>query len=151
MSNPPSLVSAVSYRDPKAALAWLEAAFGFELVFLVEGADASVTHAEMTHGASRLMVGGEWSPAHVSPRSIGGKVTQTIHIYIEGDVDDHCRRAAAAGADIIEPPATQFYGARTYRCRDLEGHLWTVSADVEAVSVDEMEARGGVKITVREP
>lgn len=148
MSNPAGLVSAVTYRDPKAALAWLEAAFGFELTFLIEGEDASVAHAEMTHGASRLMVGGEWSPAHVSPGSIGGKVTQTVHIYVEGDVDAHCRTAAAAGAEIVQPPETQFYGARTYRCRDLEGHIWTVSADVEAVSMDEMEARSGLKISV---
>lgn len=148
MSNPAGLVSAVTYRDPKAALAWLEAAFGFELTFLIEGEDASVAHAEMSHGGSRLMVGGEWSPAHASPASIGGKVTQTVHIYIEGDVDAHCRTAAAAGAEILQPPETQFYGARTYRCRDLEGHLWTVSADVETVSMEEMEARSGLKITV---
>lgn len=148
MSNPAGLVSAVTYRDPKAALAWLEAAFGFELTFLIEGEDASVAHAEMSHGGSRLMVGGEWSPAHASPASIGGKITQTVHIYIEGDVDAHCRTAAAAGAEILQPPETQFYGARTYRCRDLEGHLWTVSADVETVSMDEMEARSGLKITV---
>lgn len=148
MSNSPGLVSAVSYRDPKAALAWLEAAFGFELVFLVEGDDASVAHAEMIHGASRVMIGGEWSPAHASPSSIGGKVTQTVHIYIDGDVDAHCHRAQAAGAEILAPPQTQFYGARTYRCRDPEGHLWTVSADVETVSVEEMEKRSGLKITV---
>lgn len=148
MSNPAGLVSAVTYRDPRAALAWLEAAFGFELTFLIEGEDASVAHAEMSHGGSRLMVGGEWSPAHASPASIGGKVTQTVHIYIEGDVDAHCRTAAAAGAEILQPPETQFYGARTYRCRDLEGHLWTVSADVETVSMDEMEARSGLKITL---
>ncbi|MCA0358806.1 MAG: VOC family protein [Proteobacteria bacterium] len=151
MSNPAGLVSAVTYRDPKAALAWLEAAFGFELTFLIEGEDASVAHAEMSHGASRLMVGGEWSPAHASPASMGGKVTQTVHIYIDSDVDAHCRRAAEAGAEILQAPETQFYGARTYRCRDLEGHLWTVSADVEVVSMDEMEARSGLKITVGKP
>ena len=87
MSNPAGLVSAVTYRDPKAALAWLEAAFGFDLVFLIEGADASVAHAEMSHGASRVMIGGEWSTAHASPASLSGKTTQTIHVYIEGDVD----------------------------------------------------------------
>lgn len=151
MSNPAGLVSAVTYRDPKAALAWLEAAFGFELTFLIEGEDASGAHAEMSHGASRLMVGGEWSPAHASPASMGGKVTQTVHIYIDSDVDAHCRRAAEAGAEILQAPETQFYGARTYRCRDLEGHLWTVSADVEVVSMDEMEARSGLKITVGKP
>jgi uncharacterized glyoxalase superfamily protein PhnB len=151
MANSPSLVSAVTYRDPKAALAWLEAAFGFELTFLIEGEDASVAHAEMSHGGSRLMVGGQWSPAHASPATLDGRVTQTVHIYIDGDVDAHCRAAAAAGAEILQPPETQFYGARTYRCRDLEGHIWTVSADVEAVSIEEMEKRSGLKIAVAKP
>ena len=30
------LISAVCYRDPKAALKYLEAAFGFELTMLIE-------------------------------------------------------------------------------------------------------------------
>lgn len=141
------LVSALSYRDPRAAIAWLETAFGFELTFLVEDADGNVGHSELSFGASAIMVGGEWSENHASPASIGGKNTQSVHIRMTGDVDAHCARARAAGAQIIAEPETQFYGDRTYRCRDPEGHIWTVGAPVEEVSIAEMEARSGHKIS----
>ncbi len=142
------LTSAVVYRDPRAALAWLEKAFGFELAFLVEDAEGNVGHSEMTFGASTIMVGNEWSQNHASPASLGGKNTQTVHIQIPGDVDAHCARARAAGAEILVEPATQFYGDRTYRCRDPEGHIWTVAAKVEDVSIADMEARSGHRITM---
>ena len=139
--------SALFYQDPKAALAWLEKAFGFELVMLLEDADGAVAHSQMEFGDSYIMVGQEWSDDHKSPRSIGGKNTQTVHIQVEGDLDAHCERARAAGAEIIAEPETQFYGDRTYRCRDLEGHIWTVSQTVANVSREEAEAASGLKIT----
>ena len=44
-------------------------------------------------------------------------------------------------------PADQFYGDRTYRCRDPEGHIWTVGQNVTTVSREEAEAASGLKIT----
>ncbi|ODT61039.1 MAG: glyoxalase [Phenylobacterium sp. SCN 69-14] len=141
------LSSAVVYRDPKAALAWLEKAFGFELAMLLEDADGNLAHSQMEFGDSYIMVGQEWSDDHKSPSSIGGKNTQTVHIQIDSDLDAHCERARSAGAEIIAEPETQFYGDRTYRCRDPEGHIWTVSQTFKAVSREEAEAASGLKIT----
>ena len=143
----PSLSSALCYLDPRAALAWLERAFGFEVSMLIEDADGNIAHSEMSFGGGVVMIGNEWSADHKSPRSIGGKNTQTVHIQIETDVDAHCERARAAGAEIIVEPETQFYGDRTYRCRDPEGHIWTVAQTVETVTREEMEAATGLKIT----
>jgi uncharacterized glyoxalase superfamily protein PhnB len=140
------LTSALCYKDPKAALKWLEAAFGFELVLLIEDGDGNLAHSQMTLGEANVMVGNEWSADHASPASLGGKNTQTVHIHIEDDVDVHCERARAAGAEILMEPATQFYGDRTYRCRDLEGHIWTVGQTVKAVTREEAEAATGLKI-----
>jgi uncharacterized glyoxalase superfamily protein PhnB len=146
----PHLTPSVCYRDPKAALAWLEEAFGFELVFLVEDAEGNLGHSEMRFGNACVMVGNEWSDDHKSPASVGGKNTQTVHISLsEGDLDAHCERARAAGAVILVEPANQFYGDRTYRCKDPEGHIWTVSQPVETVSIEEMERRSGLKIDSR--
>ena len=139
--------SALFYQDPKAALAWLEKAFGFELVMLLEDADGNVAHSQMEFGDSYVMIGQEWSADHKSPKSVGGKNTQTVHVQIEGDVDAHFARAKAAGAEIMAEPETQFYGDRTYRCRDPEGHIWTVSQTVASVSREEAEAASGLKIT----
>jgi len=143
----PRLTSALCYKDPKAALAWLEAAFGFELVLLIEDSEGNLGHSQMALGGSHVMVGNEWSVDHASPASVGGKNTQTVHIHIDEDVDAHCQRARAAGAEILQEPATQFYGDRTYRCRDLEGHIWTIGQTVKAVTREEAGAATGLKIT----
>ncbi|KRB52758.1 MAG: VOC family protein [Pseudomonadota bacterium] len=139
--------SALFYQDPKAALAWLEKVFGFELAMLLEDAEGNLVHSQMTFGDGCVMIGQEWSADHKSPKSVGGKNTQTVSIEIETDIDAHFERAKAAGAVIDAAPETQFYGDRTYRCRDLEGHIWTVSQNVKTVSREEAEAITGLKIT----
>jgi uncharacterized glyoxalase superfamily protein PhnB len=141
-----ALTSALCYRDPKAALKFLEAAFGFELVMLIEDNAGNLAHAEMSFGDGLVMIGNEWTAQHKSPASIDGFNTQSLHIHLEGDIDAHCERARAAGAEILMEPADQFYGDRTYRCRDPEGHFWTVGAPVRAVSVEEAEAESGLKV-----
>ena len=139
--------SALFYQDPKAALAWLEKAFGFELTMLLEDAEGNLAHSQMSFGDGYVMIGQEWSDDHKSPKSVGGKNTQTVNIQIDTDIDAHFERAKAAGAVILAGPETQFYGDRTYRCADPEGHMWTVSQTVQAVSREEAEAASGLKIT----
>ncbi|WP_430419235.1 VOC family protein [Phenylobacterium sp.] len=141
------LMSAVCYRDPKAALTFLEAAFGFELAMLIEDDQGALVHSEMRFGNAAIMIGHEWSEDHKSPSSLGGKNTQTVHIQIDSDVDAHCARARSAGFEILMEPATQFYGDRTYRARDPEGHIWTVAQNVQAVTREEAEVVSGLKIT----
>ena len=141
-----SLTSALCYRDPKAALKWLEAAFGFELVMLIEDNDGNLAHSEMSFGDSLVMIGAEWTEKHKSPASIDGFNTQSVHIHLEDDVDAHCERARAAGAEIIQEPTDQFYGERQYRARDPEGHVWTFSQPIRSVSREEAERLSGLSI-----
>ncbi|MDZ4373111.1 MAG: VOC family protein [Phenylobacterium sp.] len=143
----PSLISALVYRDPKAALSFLEAAFGFELFMLIEDDQGNLAHSEMRFGEAAIMIGSEWSDDHKSPSSLGGKVTQSVHIRLETDINAHCERARAAGMEILAEPQQQFYGDASYRCRDPEGHIWTVSQTVRTVSREEAEAASGLKIT----
>lgn len=139
--------SALFYQDPKAAIDWLQQAFGFELTMLLEAPDGSIAHCQMGFGDSMVMIGAEWTEDHKSPKSIGGRNTQTVSIQIDDDIDAHCARARAAGAEIHAEPETQFYGDRTYRCRDPEGHIWNVSQTVQVVSREAAEAASGLKIT----
>jgi len=145
------LSSAVSYQDPKAAFRWLEAAFGFEPLFVLLDADGNLAHSEMGFGASTLMVGSEWTDDHKSPKSIGGKNTQSVHIQLAAgeDIDAHCEKARAAGADILAEPDTQFYGDRTYRAKDPEGHIWTFGVTVEEKTAGEWDAEGGFTTKTR--
>jgi uncharacterized glyoxalase superfamily protein PhnB len=142
----PSFSSALCYRDPKAALKWLAAAFGFEAVMVITDAEGNVAHSEMRFGNGLVMIGSEWSADHKSPASISSKNTQTVHVHLDEDIDRHCARAKAAGAEIIQAPETQFYGDRTYRARDPEGHIWTFGQTVKTVTREEAEKASGLKI-----
>lgn len=145
----PTFTTAVTYRDPKAALSWLERAFGFEVTMAIEGPDEApeMCHYEMAiDGRGRLVLGGEWADWARSPASAGGVNTQTTHVALAGDLDAHCERARAAGAEIAAEPEDQFYGDRTYRAVDLEGHVWTFSAHVREVTRAEAEAAIGQPI-----
>jgi uncharacterized glyoxalase superfamily protein PhnB len=136
-------VPALSYRDPKAALDWLARAFGFELTMAIDGpdGDAAQGHYEMAFGGrGRIMVGAEWNEWMRSPASGDGHTSCSVHVDVARDIDAHCERARAAGATIVAEPSDQFYGDRTYRCTDLEGHHWTFSMHVRDVSREEAEA-----------
>lgn len=146
----PVFTASVHYRDPKAALAWLEEAFGFEVTMAIDGPpDApEMCHYEMSSaGQGRVMVGAEWAAWIRSPASIGGTNTQSLHVHLPSGLDEHCERARAAGATIAAEPEDQFYGDRTYRTIDPEGHCWTFSAHVRDVSRAEAETAIGQPIT----
>lgn len=122
----PPISPSVCYRDPVAALKWLESAFGFEPRIVVLGADETLVHAELGYHGGVIGVGRAWSPDHASPRDMGGKNTQTVHVQLREDVDAHYERAKAAGAEILLAPTDQTYGDRNYICRDPEGHIWSI-------------------------
>ena len=141
-----SLSSAVVYKDPWAALDWLEKAFGFERSMVITGKDGKLGHSEMRFGDGTINVASEWADFLASPASAGGKNTQMIDVHLKESIDAHCARARAAGAVILQEPADQFYGDRTSRARDPEGHVWTFGQTVRHVSREEAEEASGLKI-----
>ncbi len=149
--RPKGLSSAVCYVDSKAAFRWLEEAFGFEPLMVILDADENLAHSEMSYGHSVVMIGNEWSQDHKSPKSLGGKNTQTVHVQLArgDDIDAHCERARKAGAEILQEPDTQFYGDRTYRARDPEGHIWTFGVTVEEIGPDKWDAASGMTTRTR--
>ena len=141
----PTFGSAVFYKDPVAALDWLEKAFGFERMMVITDAKGNLAHSEMKFGDGYIMIGSEWAEFVASPASVGAKNTQSLHVHLKDGIDDHCQRARAAGAVIVREPADQFYGDRTYMAIDLEGHHWTFSQAVKQVSTAQMEQATGAK------
>ncbi|MBA0047169.1 VOC family protein [Mycobacterium sp. NPDC050853] len=146
MSTRPSFASAVVYQDPSAALDWLEKAFGFERSMVITDSEGKLEHSEMRFGDCYLMVGSEWDETVASPKSVGGRCTQSIHVHLDEDVDAHCEQAQSAGAEILMPPTDQFYGDRVYRARDPEGHVWAFAQTMRAVSREDAEKASGLKI-----
>ena len=108
------------YRDAAAAMEFLASAFGFETVTCWLGDDGAVVHAEMRYDDAVLMLG---SGAHDEPSGVG------VYAVVE-DVDAHCSRASAAGADIVFGPEDTDWGTRRYRCRDPEGYEWSFGSYV---------------------
>lgn len=145
----PVFTSAVFYRDPKGALQWLERAFGFEVTMAIDGPpDApEQCHYEMScRGRGRIMIGAEWDDWVSSPAALGGRNTQTVHVQLPDGLDEHCAGARAAGATIAAGPKDQFYGDRSYRAVDLEGHRWTFATKLREVSKAEAEEALGQPI-----
>lgn len=145
MADRPTFIPSVIYKDNRAALKWLQNAFGFEPSEVLTDSDGKIVHAEMSHGDGVVMIGSEWFDWTKSPASVGGKNTQRIHVRLERDIDGHCARARAAGAVIAMEPADQFYGDRTYMAVDPEGHHWSFAQPVRQVSNADMERESGYK------
>ena len=110
------------YKDCAAALDFLAEAFRFEEVLRYTGEAGYVNHAETRiNGASVYM--GDPGDQYRNPKELGQE-TVGIYVLIDEDVDAHCERARAAGAEIVEEPADQDYGHRRYTAIDPEGHHW---------------------------
>lgn len=143
---------AVFYKDPMAAIDWLQRVFGFEVASLITDPEGNLAHSELTFRGGALTVGGEWEgvivgPARMrSPATVEGINTQFVRIQLEDGLDAHCEHARAEGANITDGPEDQFYGSRTYRVVDPEGHVWNFSQDVRVVGVEEMEKATGLKV-----
>jgi uncharacterized glyoxalase superfamily protein PhnB len=148
----PTFSPAVFYRDPMAALKWLERVFGFEVTTLVTDASGKLAHSEVSFRGGVLHVGGEWEgtmvgPARMrSPATVEGINTQFVGVRLADGIDDHFAHAKAEGAQVTAEPEDQFYGARTYRVVDPEGHVWSFSQEVRVVSIEEMEKATGLKV-----
>jgi uncharacterized glyoxalase superfamily protein PhnB len=82
---------------------------------------------------------------------VSGKNTQSVHVQLaeDDDIDAHCAQARKAGAEIIQEPETQFYGDRSYRARDPEGHIWTFGVTVKKMTPAQWDEASGLKTQVR--
>jgi uncharacterized glyoxalase superfamily protein PhnB len=61
-----------------------------------------------------------------------GEVTHSVKVRVE-DVNGHCERARAHGAQILTEPTDFEYGEREYEAADPWGHHWGFSETLEDV------------------
>jgi uncharacterized glyoxalase superfamily protein PhnB len=124
-----AIIPTFKYRDAPRAIEFLCAAFGFEKHAVYAGAEGRIDHAQLKLGSDFIMLGSagndETWPSK-TPGDLGG-ATGGVYVVLERDedVDAHCARARAAGANIISEPNSPDYGGRTYGAVDLEGYLWS--------------------------
>lgn len=147
MSARPTISPCIWYRDPRAAIAWLEQAFGFEARMIVDDGSGGVIHSELWILDGYVMVVGPPSGAAISPAAFGGRSSQSTHVQLAEGLDDHCERARAAGARIQREPATMPYGDRVYTCLDPEDHPWSFGQTLKVMTPEEMAKATGKTIT----
>jgi uncharacterized glyoxalase superfamily protein PhnB len=123
----PAIVPQVPYQDVRAALAFLERAFGFREILTARlmSAGGVIDHATLAFGGGVIGIGPEGHHGTISPKS-GRIESQYISVYVD-DVDAHHQHAVAAGARIAAELRDYFWGDdghRTYEALDPEGHRW---------------------------
>ena len=110
---------AFRYRDAKAAIEWLQSAFGFEPQEVHENEDGTIAHAELAFGDGLLMIGS-------AKDDMFGERVGSGWAYVAADgIDALHDRAVKAGATIIRPLEDTDYGSRDFTARDLEGNVWS--------------------------
>ncbi|MSR75725.1 MAG: glyoxalase/bleomycin resistance/extradiol dioxygenase family protein [Planctomycetes bacterium] len=143
VKNPPEgnqrIIPYLVYDDAPKAIAYLCRVFGFTERFSMPMGEGKIGHAELElHGETLMLSSAMAEMKLVSPRGLPG-VHAMVAVYVD-DVDAHYARAQAGGAEITEPLKTQFYGDRSYRARDCEGHCWNFATHVKDISPEEMAA-----------
>jgi uncharacterized glyoxalase superfamily protein PhnB len=129
----PTVIPMLAYEDGVAAMAWLEAAFGFTPRAQLLGEGGRLSHGEMETGEGVIMLATP-SPAYQSPRhhrescdaarewSEVPYIIDGVLVYVD-DATAHFERAREKGATILSALETDEHGKR-YRAEDIEGHRW---------------------------
>ena len=143
VDNPPAgnqrIIPYLSYADAPAAVEFLCKAYGFEAGVQMEMGDGVLGHAELHLGDNVVFLSTAFAEmGHASPKDLAA-VHGQVMIYVD-DVDAHYEHARAAGAEIAEEIADQFYGDRNYRTVDPEGHHWIFTQHIRDVSPEELKA-----------
>ncbi len=143
--NPPEgnqrIIPYLSYADAPAALDFLSKAFGFQERMRMAAPDGRLMHAELGYQGNVVMLASVFEDMGLaSPRDLPARHGLVV-CYVD-DVDAHCAQAKAAGAKVVAEPEDQFYGDRTYRVEDPEGHQWAFHTHVRDVPPEEMKPPG---------
>jgi uncharacterized glyoxalase superfamily protein PhnB len=126
---PAAIIPSLRYRNAPAAIEWLCRVFGLQRHLVVPDESGGIAHAQLSFGDGMMMLGSvrdnQWGRFIKQPDEIGGAATQSIYLVVP-DADIVYKRAKNAGAEILIPVKDEEYGGRSFFCRDLEGHLWTI-------------------------
>ena len=130
-SAPPATVTPVLfYPDVRAAVTWLESAFGFS-----ERVRIGESHrAQLRVGMDGAVVVADARSDQVAPGGAG--VTHLLKVRVP-DVDEAFARARDAGARVLQEPETYEYGERSALVEDLAGHRWELTQTVRDTAPEE--------------
>jgi uncharacterized glyoxalase superfamily protein PhnB len=124
------------YPDVRAAVAWLDSAFGFEERVRIGDAH----RAQLRIGMDGAVVVADVRSDQVAPTK--EVVTHLVKVRVPA-VDAAFARARDFGARVLEEPNTHEYGERSCTLEDLAGHRWELTQTVRDV---EPEKWGGTTV-----
>jgi len=124
------------YPDVRAAVAWLEGAFGF-----VERVRVGEDHrSQLRIGDGGAVIVADVRGDQQPPQP--GVVTHLIKVRV-ADVDAAFARARSRGARVLEEPVEHVYGERECTVADLAGHRWQFTQTMRDVAPEEW---GGITV-----
>jgi uncharacterized glyoxalase superfamily protein PhnB len=132
---PPTVTPVLIYPDVRAAVEWLESAFGFEEKVRIGDAHRS----QLRFGSDGAVVVADVRGNQTAPS--GSVVTQLIKLRVD-DVDAALARAREAGGNVLEEPETHMYGERSCVVEDPGGHRWELTQTVRDVDPAEWGGQG---------
>ena len=136
-SAPPVTVTPVLiYPDVRAAVAWLESAFGFEERVRIGDAH----RAQLRVGPDGAVIVADVRGDQVAPGA--DLVTHIIKVRV-ADVDASFARARDSGARVLDEPTTHEYGERSCVVEDIGGHRWELTQTVRDVDPEQW---GGITV-----
>ncbi len=143
VQNPPEgnqrVIPYLAYADAPAAVEFLCRTYGFEAGVQMDMGGGVLGHAELHLDDNVVFLATAFDEIGLtSPRNLSA-VHGQVMVYVD-DVDEHYENAKAAGAEITEEITDQFYGDRSYRTVDPEGHQWVFTQHIRDVTPEELEA-----------
>jgi uncharacterized glyoxalase superfamily protein PhnB len=133
---PSTVTPVLIYPDVRAAVAWLEAALGFEEKVRIGDAH----RAQLRVGTDGAVVVADVRGGQVAPSD--GLVTHVVKIRVP-DVDAAFARAREHGARVVEDLETWEYGERSGVVEDLAGHRWELTQTLRDTAPEKW---GGVTV-----
>ena len=129
-----SVIPVLVYPDVRAAVDWLNGAFGF-----VERIRIGEDHrSQMQIGTDGAVIVADVRHDKQPPQP--GVVTHQLKVRVE-DVDAQFERARLYGAKVLQEPEEYEYGEREATVEDLAGHQWQFTQTLRDVDPAEW---GGV-------
>jgi uncharacterized glyoxalase superfamily protein PhnB len=117
-----TIFPALPYEDPRAAIGWLEHAFGAEATAVYpEDPNEPLVHAEVRIGDGIVMLN-DASRTDDSPFTL----RHPVLVYVAVDDPDALHdRAVGAGVEIVLGLTDTDYGSRDFAARDIFGNIWS--------------------------
>lgn len=122
-------------NNTKKALEWYNRAFGAEEVVRLTDPNGVVVHAELKIADTIFSI------AQEDPDFSRGLHNSVVLQLYMPDVEGFFEEAVKAGAEVVSPIQTQFYGDRSGKIKDPFGHVWIIATHVEDLTARELQHR----------